>query len=373
MICSTHERLNGNLSLKANVVYKADVVMDSLASMKTSFRSQTDVLVVLDTIANIILLLGPKPELEEEYQELGNGLENLKECLKEIFNLYIPSRHEIAANAVKTMSLTCYPLLKAFREKLLITRTPPVYEYDSGAITRRIYEAEVKEEARKLQAYIAAHVCSLNIRLPPPAIHFNYQSRTKSSESASNGQVPMSRSEKLADLIGSPQGSEAFTNQSDSPGNSMRSDDSGSADDDEYLIVLLAKHKILASLMREVYSILGYNPTETPGQSPSDAGEINGGPSSYQVDSEHGRSQNKGGKGKKRALDRDSQPPDEDENDGRKKRSGAEPDPLVDGDGRLYACPFFKYDPRKYNSNSSAGKKYRTCTGPGWENIARLK
>jgi hypothetical protein len=148
---------------------------------------------------------------------------------------------------------------------------------------------------------------------------------------------------------------------------------SGSTDDNGHVMVLLAKHKILASLMREVYSILGYNPTETPGQSPSDAGEINARPSSYQKDAEHGRSQNKGGKGKKRVRDRASQPPDEDENDGRKKRSRGEPDHLVDGDGRLYACPFFKYDSRKYNCNSSTVKKYRTCAGPGWSNIARLK
>lgn len=347
--------------------------MDSLAPMKTSFISQTEFVVVLDTIAEMIVLIGPKSKVEEEFQELGNELENLNECLKEIFNLYIPSRHEISANAVKTMSLTCYPLLKAFYEKLLIARTPLVYEYGSETIMRSINDAEVKKEARKLQAYIAAHVGSLNMRLLSLAIHSNYQSRTKISQPASNGKMPKSRFEKVADLIGSPQGSDAFTNQGDSPGNSTRSDDSGSADDDEYLMVLLAKHKILASLMREVYSILGYNPTETPGQSPSDAGEINAGPSSYQVEAEHGRSQNKGGKGKKRVLDRDSQPPDEDENDGRKKRSRGEPDSLVDGDGRLYACPFFKYDPRKYNCNSSTGKKYRTCAGPGWNKIARLK
>lgn len=330
---------------------------------------------VLKIIAEIGLCLRRISEVKEEFRELVNELQNLTECLKEMFNLDIPSRHEIAANAVKTMSLTCYPLLKSFHRRMLEipTDTDIIDGYGFRTVTRKTCGAGGIETARNSQAYIVAHVGSLNMRLLSLAIHSTHKSSMKNSQQASNDSMSKSRFEKMADLIGSPQGSEAFTNQGDSPGNSVSSDDSESADDDEYLMILLAKHRLLANLMREVYRILGYNPTETPGQSPSDAGEVNAGLSAYQGDIERGNCQNKGRKGKKRVLDRDSQPPDEDENDGRKKRPRGEPDPEVNGDGRLYACPFSKYDSRKYNSNRSTGTRFRTCAGPGWETISKLK
>lgn len=41
-----------------------------------------------------------------------------------------------------------------------------------------------------------------------------------------------------------------------------------------------------------------------------------------------------------------------------------------------FACPFFKYDPARYNpqnSDSQLARRFRTCSGPGWDSIHRLK
>jgi hypothetical protein len=60
-----------------------------------------------------------------------------------------------------------------------------------------------------------------------------------------------------------------------------------------------------------------------------------------------------------------------------KKTKGNEPGDKSGG-GLLLACPFWKFDPSKYNAhyhpdaNSRRGK-YRTCEGPGFTDIQRLK
>jgi hypothetical protein len=70
---------------------------------------------------------------------------------------------------------------------------------------------------------------------------------------------------------------------------------------------------------------------------------------------------------------------DEEDQGGRdpKKLKGNEPDGKSGGD-LLLACPFWKLNPAKYNAhyhpdaNSRRGK-YRTCEGPGFTDIQRLK
>jgi hypothetical protein len=63
-----------------------------------------------------------------------------------------------------------------------------------------------------------------------------------------------------------------------------------------------------------------------------------------------------------------------DEGDGNFKK----PDPgkklgTVSNSHRRYACPFYKHDPIKYAVNSLTGRKYRTCAGPGFESVSRVK
>src|SRR5207248_10873806 len=38
-----------------------------------------------------------------------------------------------------------------------------------------------------------------------------------------------------------------------------------------------------------------------------------------------------------------------------------------------FACPFNQYNPQKYSSNNSMGSKYRSCAGPGFKAIAKVK
>lgn len=43
---------------------------------------------------------------------------------------------------------------------------------------------------------------------------------------------------------------------------------------------------------------------------------------------------------------------------------------------KALACPFYKHDPRQYNPQNEdmdSAMRYRTCAGPGWESISRLR
>lgn len=43
---------------------------------------------------------------------------------------------------------------------------------------------------------------------------------------------------------------------------------------------------------------------------------------------------------------------------------------------RAFACPFYKHDPIRYNpqnSDSQLARRFRTCSGPGWDSTHRLK
>ena len=76
------------------------------------------------------------------------------------------------------------------------------------------------------------------------------------------------------------------------------------------------------------------------------------------------------GKGKRRLQDRDSQPPDGNDEKKRKTKSSNTGD---DGQERLFACCFHKHNAQKYCSNGDTGSKYRSCAGPGFSKISKLK
>ena len=43
---------------------------------------------------------------------------------------------------------------------------------------------------------------------------------------------------------------------------------------------------------------------------------------------------------------------------------------------RAFACPFYKYDPTRYsphNADTQLARRFRTCSGPGWDSTHRLK
>jgi hypothetical protein len=79
--------------------------------------------------------------------------------------------------------------------------------------------------------------------------------------------------------------------------------------------------------------------------------------------------------GKKRAQPRDLSSEDEDDGD-QKRQKKANSTNSATSRAQLLACPFNKYDPRiygPYNEDKAMVRKFKTCGGPGWEKIHRLK
>ena len=161
-----------------------------------------------------------------------------------------------------------------------------------------------------------------------------------------------------------------FTEEEKQSSCSNESDDI-SIDDELRLVLLYMKHRLIVELMRDIYAmfsgkwiwndkmrscaVAGSGPLGNPSREPK-VPESQG--SSFQRPS------------KRQRLDRES-PPRDDRNRKRKKADLA--DPKMKDASRLFACPFNKFDPRKYSTNSGTGATYRSCAGPGFSKIARLK
>ena len=148
------------------------------------------------------------------------------------------------------------------------------------------------------------------------------------------------------------------------------SDDHSSLSISNYdqLTIAYAKHQMMVALMEEFYT--NFDPQwQTNVRShvaPSSRSSRSCANSSKPQNSSR---QDSNGK---RAM-RDREPsPDDNANNGKKRREnptdarGDEPDPQ-------FACPFRKHDPRKYCSNLDTGTKYRSCIGPGFSTISKLK
>jgi hypothetical protein len=73
-------------------------------------------------------------------------------------------------------------------------------------------------------------------------------------------------------------------------------------------------------------------------------------------------------------TEKDTNECDEEQSDARRKRRKIRfGSPLA---MKALACPFYKHDPRRYNpqnENIDSAMRYRTCAGPGWESISRLR
>jgi hypothetical protein len=158
----------------------------------------------------------------------------------------------------------------------------------------------------------------------------------------------------------------------ESPGNTTGSDDTELVEDDEELVIVLAKHRLLIKYMQEFYSMF----------SPSCGAFVECGhgdttsttskrPARPEVSNQDQYTKSKGQK--RKVGDRESMPPDDDEEDTPKKRRRGDPTPDGDKSNHLFACPFYKFDPSKYACTNTTGSKYRTCAGPGFHTIARLK
>ena len=131
--------------------------------------------------------------------------------------------------------------------------------------------------------------------------------------------------------------------------------------------MLESRHTLLKNLMKDVYEMFNPNwgaDAQTCANPPSGSSETQGHSRLKLGSSPVAR--------KRQSNDRDQERPDKEK---RKRGRGAQSDAGSPGDFkcRLFACPFHKYDPHKYSVNDETLAKYRTCTGPGFPFISRLK
>lgn len=148
------------------------------------------------------------------------------------------------------------------------------------------------------------------------------------------------------------------------------SDDHSSLSMSNYdqLTIAYAKHQMMVALMEEFYT--NFDP-QWQNNVRSHVAPSSRSSRSYADSSKSQNSSRQDSNGKRAMRDREPSP-DDNANNGKKRRGnptdarGDEPDPQ-------FACPFRKYDPRKYCSNLDTGTKYRSCIGPGFSTISKLK
>lgn len=130
--------------------------------------------------------------------------------------------------------------------------------------------------------------------------------------------------------------------------------------------LLLRKQKLVDSLMREFYSTFDAKSnviTHGSDSSPSSRHQSTG------SDPLVNNSQLSSGGGSKRKVSDDDSPTRENDEEYSKKRPKRGEPPAEDDQTnslKKLACPYFKRNPRKY-------QKCRSCPGPGWDTVHRLK
>lgn len=141
---------------------------------------------------------------------------------------------------------------------------------------------------------------------------------------------------------------------------------SPSPENDAWLTVAYAKHRMMVSLMRDVYIIFN-SPWEADFRSQTGSQAASTGASSQSSSSQMASST---GKGKRKMRNGDFQPPEANEEKKRKIEASKNRD---GGPKRLFACFFNKFNAQKYCSNGDTGSRYRSCAGPGFSKISQLK
>jgi hypothetical protein len=132
---------------------------------------------------------------------------------------------------------------------------------------------------------------------------------------------------------------------------------------DTLTIMAHAKHQLIATLMREVYTM--FDPQWTANVRSHTKNQSGRSSSGSQIECFPSAKA-----GKRRMQEREDSPPGDgnsrEEKRQRIKSQTQEP-------GLLFACPFNKFDPERYCPNPTSGAKFRSCIGPGFPSIARLK
>lgn len=126
---------------------------------------------------------------------------------------------------------------------------------------------------------------------------------------------------------------------------------------------------IVDRLMEYCYTILAHNYTECKGDAPtpyapSSTSSSSQGGSSSQAIQAPGRSGQ--GKSKKRTNHKESDASGDSDDEEDDKGSGSKRMKVDENPGKRLACPFFKRNPQRYQEE-------RSCVGPGWRTVHRLK
>ena len=156
---------------------------------------------------------------------------------------------------------------------------------------------------------------------------------------------------------------------------SSQSDDSRysqppSAEKCNHILLTRAKHDLIVSVMRDVYVML-YPDTDVGVREHAVCEERDSNTSRISTGSpENGERRSS----QRRKRDDGTPPPGDGDNDDNRKRARRSSSKVVIEDNQLtYACPFHKYDALKYRSSPESGSMYRTCMGPGFKTISRVK
>ncbi|XTI94758.1 hypothetical protein V2W45_1257270 [Cenococcum geophilum] len=129
-------------------------------------------------------------------------------------------------------------------------------------------------------------------------------------------------------------------------------------------ILGFAKQKLIKNIMIELHSLLGWNTGfRTRGGSADTSGSHCAGGSNASASSE--RSSNLKRK-RNNERDSNSQPPEDDRNNRPSKLPKLGPSSPHDNLSLRFACPYFKRNPGRH-------RKSRTCAGPGWASVHRVK
>ena len=193
----------------------------------------------------------------------------------------------------------------------------------------------------------------------------------------SYGQPEQSKEQPLRSLSVSPMRSKQRDERGSPIGCRVKSEESDehcsvSTSDHEELNTANAKHQMMVTLKEESQATFG--PQGQPNlrtHVEPNSRSSNSHPNSWKVSN----TSKEASKGKRAMRDREPSPNDSSDNDGNsgKRRRGDPSGGKGSGHGPQLACPFHKHDPQKYSPNLETGTKYRSCLGPGFSSISKLK
>lgn len=124
--------------------------------------------------------------------------------------------------------------------------------------------------------------------------------------------------------------------------------------------------RLMERLMERIYATLAHNYAKGDGGA-STSFTPSSTTSAQTTSGQASRSSGKSGRGKRRPSQNDSDGSGESDDDGEEHRRPVSKRSKHKQNGtRMLACPFFKRNPQRY-------QRERSCVGPGWETMHRLK